>query len=231
MKIRTWLAFLPLCLCAAASLPAHAETIPYDEVSPEQAYTMVTSEENTYILDIRTSGEYFWVGHPGEDECGEGGDLRGKVFHLPYKVWKFDRELKRYVMVLNPVFGLGVAKRFDPGDHVILMSRDGMRSLEAVQRLVDSNNSGPFAWSVIGGLLLSHMAEGFEGGLDECGYRTLDEGWKNLGLPYNNSPEGLWRQRHPGGPVILDPPLQQVEEPLSHEPTGSFDPRGLSTLR
>jgi rhodanese-related sulfurtransferase len=225
MKHHACWAILSLCLCALASMPAHAETIPYDEISPADAYAMVTTMDNAFILDIRTAGEYFWVGHPGENDCGEGGDLRGKVFHLPYKVWRFDREAGRYILAVNPVFSRGIAKLFNPGDHVILMSRSGERSLEAVQRLADSENSGPFVWAEIRELFLYNMTEGFEGGEDECGYRTLDEGWKNGGLPYNNSPMGLWQHPRAGGTVVVQQPLETVDGPLDHDPADILEPR------
>lgn len=225
------LAIVLLCLCGIAAAPAHAEVIPYDEILPEDAYNMVTTMDNAYILDVRTPGEYYWVGHPGANSCEEGRDLVGKVFHLPYKTWRFDRESRSYVTAVNCRFSRGVAKLFAPGDHIILMSRSGELSLEAVQRLADSDNLGPFVWGEVRNYFLYNMTEGFEGGKDDCGYRALDEGWKNKGFSYNNSSDGIWRRRIAGGVITVQQPLEQVEEPLTQEPADILLLRALSSPR
>jgi hypothetical protein len=42
-----------------------------------------------------------------------------------------------------------------------------------------------------------NLDEGFEGGRDpDTGHRTLDAGWKNLGLPYKDKSNGIWHGVH-----------------------------------
>ena len=37
----------------------------YTDISPVDAYDMVESEDNVYIIDVRSEAEWIYVGHPG----------------------------------------------------------------------------------------------------------------------------------------------------------------------
>jgi rhodanese-related sulfurtransferase len=215
MKIFSNLALVTLCiLVGLAAGTTSAETVPLYDVYPEDAYDMVTTMDDTYILDVRTADEYYWVGHPGANACDAGDGLSDRVRHIPYKIWRFDPRVRDYVQVVNPVFNRAVAKMFDEGDTVILMSRDGSRSHDAAVQLAESENSEPGVWYEIQSYSLYNMLEGFEGGEDECGYRTLYEGWKNKGFPYNNSAEGVWMPpRRMGVQILSEKPTDPVINP------------------
>ncbi len=59
-----------ICFCLAAALlfvfGSVAAVSAYQAISPKDAMERVENDESnkTYILDIRTAAEYFWMGHP-----------------------------------------------------------------------------------------------------------------------------------------------------------------------
>lgn len=161
------------------ALPAMA----YEDVSTTDAYYMATTEENTYILDVRTVAEWDWVGHPGENKLGEGAELAGKVINISYKIeFKGD-------FIINPSFLVDVQNMFPDAEEVTLitMCRSGSRSVAAA-----------LALEAAGYTNMKNMVKGFEGSKDVFGYRTLN-GWKVDGLPYNYSGEGYHDGHHGNG--------------------------------
>jgi rhodanese-related sulfurtransferase len=175
----------------------------YDDVLPEVAYDMLNPDEasyvpNAYILDVRTPAEWNWVGHPGEEICKgnpnivNGAFLEGKVINIPFELWVFDPETKQYIMELNKFFDEEVVRQFSPYDTVIIMCRSGSRSVSASEELEDPTHPACKRLEELGFYSIYNMQGGFEGGKDNCGYRTLDAGWKNKVLPYNYSTEGIW---------------------------------------
>jgi rhodanese-related sulfurtransferase len=167
---------------------------------PEEAYALV-SDPGTYILDVRTPAEWAWVGHPGKVTC-KNGDVIGafleepirKVIHIPWLVWEYVPQNDRYEEVPNRFFDEEVLRQFSPDDIIIIMCRSGGRSVSASEELGDLTHPAFKRLERLGfnNDNVYNMVEGFEGGKDDCGYRTLDAGWKNKGLPYNFSKEGIW---------------------------------------
>ena len=169
----------------------------FDNIGPQDAYDMLTGED-TYLLDVRTPSEWHWVGHPGQDKCGNGDFLDGKVINIPFKLWAYDPNSKEYTEELNKFFDEEVARQFDPEDTIILMCRSGSRSSSASGELEDPTHPACKRLEELGFYNIYNMVEGFEGGKDECGYRTLDAGWKNKRLPYNYSNNGIWIPQQKG---------------------------------
>ncbi len=154
------------------SSTAHA----YDNIYPSDAYVAATSDPYTYILDVRTNSEWIWVGHPGTDKQGNGAGLTGKVVNISWMI-SDDREWFK-----NPDFLDDVADMFKDNKDITLitMCRSGSRSAAAA------------AYLEANGFKVKNMIEGFEGGKDMYGYRTIN-GWKNgyaaegYPLPYKTS--------------------------------------------
>ena len=172
------IAFIVLIVLSVA-LPAAA----YEDVTPTEAYYMATTEENTYILDVRTIAEWDWVGHPGVNKLDEGIELEGKVINISYKIeYKGD-------FIINPSFLVDVQNMFPDPDEVTLITlcRSGGRSVAAA-----------LALEAVGYSNMVNMLTGFEGSKDASGYRTLN-GWKVDGLPYNYSGEGYHDGQHGQG--------------------------------
>ncbi|NIQ96406.1 MAG: hypothetical protein GWO11_05160 [Desulfuromonadales bacterium] len=159
---------LLFCLGVIATLAA--PVFAFDDVTPDDAFTLATSDDNVYILDVRTPEEWSWVGHPGKNKLDEGAELEGKVTNISYKiVYKGDK-------ILNPSFMSDVDDAFGGIANVVLitMCRSGSRSAAAAADLEAA------------GYNVLNMATGFQGGKDDRGYRTVS-GWVNAGLPYSYS--------------------------------------------
>ena len=135
----------------------------YTDIDPIEAYEWATTDPNVYILDVRTPAEWKWVGHPGENKLGEGAELNDKVVNIPYKIENGEG------LIVNPSFLDDVDYLFgsNPNAVIINMCRSGSRSVAASNAL-DQH----------GYMNVYNMLQGFEGGKDERGYRTV-EGWKN----------------------------------------------------
>jgi rhodanese-related sulfurtransferase len=208
-----------LILGAIFTLSSVATALAFDDILPENAYDMLNTEStsnnpdnssnnpdnsssnsNTYILDVRTPDEYCWVGHPGEDNCGNGAFLVGKVVHIPFKLWVFDAKTQQYVKELNKFFDEEVVRRFNPGDTIILMCRSGGRSVDAANELEADSVRAAKRLEELDLYYIYNMIEGFEGGRnkDDCKHRTLEQGWKNKGLPYIDNDAGIWKPRQKG---------------------------------
>lgn len=166
MQLKTLAAAVALS-CSASSAMA------FEDVTPTEAYTMVTTSPDVYILDVRTDGEWKWVGHPGSNNLGEGSVLDGKVVNISYKIdYQGD-------FVLNPSFVSDVEELFGnaPNAVLITMCRSGSRSYAAATELEAA------------GYQVKNMVTGFEGSKDAYGYRTVN-GWANDGLPYTHASTG-----------------------------------------
>lgn len=213
---------LVFLLGGMATVKADITPVPdheYQDITPEQAYEMVEDPTDfgyppgtvAYILDVRTPAEWYWVGHPGvekcyEEKCGEGdpvstrGDfLEGKVIHIPWYLWEYVPQDQKYDRrIPNRFFDEEVVRQFDPDDVIITMCRSGKRSVSASEELEDPTHPAYKRLEELGYYNLYNMEEGFEGGTNECCYRKKAAGWKNKGLPYNYSDEGIWTPKQRG---------------------------------
>lgn len=151
----------------------------YENVTPNDAYNLATSDPDTVILDVRTRYEWGFVGHPAEDKTGFGAALDGKVANVAFMV------VDGSDLSPNKYFIEDVKKLMEsnPNMKFITMCRSGSRSKAAAEALEAA------------GIPVSNMLEGFEGGKDDNGYRTLN-GWKNHGLPYVASCDGNGYDRY-----------------------------------
>jgi rhodanese-related sulfurtransferase len=132
-------------------------------LSPNQACELIEQEPRAILIDIRSTMEYLFVGHP-----------KGAV-HIP---WIDEPE-----WTINPHFVTEVRKLLLGGAvcaedgtgcaPVILICRSGKRSLEAGKTLLEAGFRRVF-----------HVTEGFEGDLDESHHRSTRGGWRFHGLPW-----------------------------------------------
>ena len=131
-------------------------------ISPEKALKLIEDDPRALLVDIRSSMEYLFVGHPV-----------GAV-HLPW--------IDEPDWVINPHFVPEVRKLMlggvvcDSEDGcvpVVLICRSGKRSLEAGNVLLAAGLRNIF-----------HIDEGFEGDLDEHHQRSSVGGWRFHGLPW-----------------------------------------------
>lgn len=168
MKVLVRFSSLALSLLVFASVAAA-----YDNVTPLDAYTLTTTDPNVYLIDVRTEGEWKFVGHPGKNRLSEGAALEGKVVNVSYQIEKKGN------MIINPSFLSDINELFggNPDVLLIVMCRSGQRSVPASAALEAAG------YSVL------NLNAGFQGGTDAKGYRTVN-GWVNAGLPYSYSGAG-----------------------------------------
>ncbi len=131
-------------------------------ISPKQAWQILKDDPRAVLVDIRSSMEYLFVGHP-----------QGAV-HVP---WIDEPDWTE-----NPHFATDIRKLmlgglvFDPDEGcapVILICRSGKRSLEAGKVLLADGLRNVY-----------HVDEGFEGDLDDEHHRSSLGGWRFHGLPW-----------------------------------------------
>jgi len=131
-------------------------------LTPQQAAQMLADDPRTLLVDIRSSMEFLFVGHPV-----------GAV-HI---AWIDEPDWE-----VNPQFATEIRKLALGGAAcdaevgcapVILICRSGKRSLEAGKVLLEG-----------GFTVVYHVAEGFEGELDDHHRRSNVGGWRFRGLPW-----------------------------------------------
>jgi len=131
-------------------------------LTPREAYQLLKENPRAMLVDIRSSMEFLFVGHPS-----------GAV-HIP---WIDEPE-----WVKNPHFVTDIRKLMLGGAvcdslgacaPIVLICRSGKRSLEAGKALLAAGFSRVY-----------HVDEGFEGDLDEHHRRSSVGGWRFHGLPW-----------------------------------------------
>ncbi len=131
-------------------------------IAPKQAFQLMHDDPRTVLIDIRSSMEFLFVGHPV-----------GAV-HIPW--------IDEPDWVVNPHFVTEVRKLMLGGAvcdseegcaPIILICRSGKRSKEAGNALLQDGLKNIY-----------HIDEGFEGELDESHHRSTVGGWRYHKLPW-----------------------------------------------
>ena len=131
-------------------------------LEPAAAWAMLQAQPRAVLIDVRSSMEYLFVGHP-----------QGSV----HVAWIDEPD-----WVVNPHFVTEVRKVMlggvGLGEHqtdapVLLICRSGKRSLEAGKVLINNEFTEVY-----------NIEEGFEGELDEEHHRSTTGGWRFHGLPW-----------------------------------------------
>jgi len=131
-------------------------------VTPAEAYRLVEKDQRVVLIDVRSSMEFLFVGHP-----------RGSV-HVPWidePDWIVNAD---FVTEVRKVMLGGVGMDDHDSDApVVLICRSGKRSLEAGKLLIEN-----------GFMQVYNVSEGFEGELDDSHHRSTLGGWRFHGLPW-----------------------------------------------
>jgi rhodanese-related sulfurtransferase len=132
------------------------------DISPKSASQMLHDDPRAILVDIRSSMEYLFVGHPV-----------GAV-HLPW-IDEPDWEINPHFVpeVRKLMLGGAVCDTEEGCAPIVLICRSGKRSKEAGKVLLAAGLSNIF-----------HIDEGFEGELNEHHQRSSVGGWRFHGLPW-----------------------------------------------
>jgi len=128
-----------------------------NRLNPKQAWDQLQNNPDTVLIDVRSAGEYTFVGHPPT------------AVLVP---WKEAPEWTINPNFLNQVEDIVPTKETP----VILMCRSGHRSMQAAQAL-----------EAAGYTQVANMDEGFEGDLDDNKQRSNINGWRFHQLPWQQS--------------------------------------------
>ncbi|MGV6827467.1 MAG: rhodanese-like domain-containing protein [bacterium] len=137
------------------------ETAP-QPLTPKQAWEMIQQDNRCLLIDIRSTMEFLFVGHPAG------------AIHLPWidePDWDINPEFVAEIRKL--LLGGVLDDEEQHGAPVILICRSGKRSHQAGRALLEAGLSNIF-----------HVDEGFEGERDENHHRSTVGGWRFRGLPW-----------------------------------------------
>ncbi len=130
-------------------------------ISPNEASQMMSDHPNCLLIDVRSSMEFLFVGHP-----------QGAI-HIAW-IDEPDWDINpNFVTEIRKLVLGGVCGEDAQHPNIVLICRSGNRSLEAGQLLLDSGLSNVF-----------NIDEGFEGELDEKHQRSTQGGWRYHNLPW-----------------------------------------------
>lgn len=132
------------------------------QLTPKQAYTLLQANPRAMLVDVRSSMEYLFVGHP-----------KGAI-HIAWidePDWDVNPDFVRQVREL--MLGGVICDSENGCAPVVLICRSGKRSLAAGKLLVENGFRDIY-----------NVLDGFEGELDEDHHRSTLGGWRFEGLPW-----------------------------------------------
>jgi len=132
------------------------------DITPQQAWDLLSENPEAVLVDCRTDAEWRWVGVPDISSLGRD---------VVYIEW-VSNDGKRNTGFVDDLLAAGVT----PGERpVVFLCRSGNRSIGAAEAATAAG-IGP-SYNVL---------DGFEGHLDEQGHRG-GSGWRAIGLPWVQS--------------------------------------------
>jgi len=130
-------------------------------IDPVDAWKLLQSTPGAILIDVRSSAEFLFVGHPVD------------AIHVPWMDepdWEvnpdFARQVSHSIVVTRP-------ESVPETTPVLLICRSGKRSLEAAEVLREAGFQN-----------LYNVSTGFEGDLDHHHRRSTVNGWRFDALPW-----------------------------------------------
>jgi len=128
----------------------------------KEAYQLLQDNPRSVLVDIRSTMEYLFVGHPT-------GSIH--VAWIDEPDWTVNPHF--VTDVRKVMLGGATAHNDIGGAPVVLICRSGKRSIDAGKALLQAGFSEVY-----------YVKEGFEGELDEQRHRGTVGGWRHHGLPW-----------------------------------------------
>ena len=133
------------------------------DVTPTQAWEVLTGEAGAVLVDVRTEAEWQFVGKPDLSELGKEPAL------LSWQVYPDMHVNVEFVEHLRQIAP-------DPDAPVFFICRSGARSRAAA-----------IAATEAGWRRCYNVAGGFEGDRNQSGHRGTTNGWKASGLSWTQN--------------------------------------------
>lgn len=138
-----------------------------DQVTPVEAYQILSVTRSSALVDVRTRAEWAFTGVPDVSETDR-------------PIWPVERvgfpDIAPNAASLDQL--LDCADGALP-ESLFFIDRSGARSMSAAQHVASAASGKP--------VHCTSVAEGFEGDLDAKGHRSVLNGWKVRGLPWRQS--------------------------------------------
>jgi rhodanese-related sulfurtransferase len=135
------------------------------QIGPKEAFKTLQQQKNATLIDVRSTMEYEYVGHPLS------------ALHVPLKEppdWDIEPE---FVDKVRRALHDRLPENTDLKQIPLLMlCRSGARSKLAGEMLIEHGFTS-----------VSNVLEGFEGDKNEDGHRNAINGWRFHGLPWEQS--------------------------------------------
>ena len=131
-----------------------------NSISALDAWELCQKDPRTLLIDVRSSMEYLFVGHP-----------RGAI-HVPW-IDEPDWVVNEHFATEIRKLGLGGLQDGGHDVAIVLICRSGKRSAEAGSALIDAGITNVY-----------NIDEGFEGVLDDTHHRSSLGGWRFHNLPW-----------------------------------------------
>lgn len=132
------------------------------EMSAQQAFDMQQANPRTLLIDIRSSMEFLFVGHPV-------GAVH--IAWIDEPDWDINPHFVAEIRKL--LLGGASCEEGESCAPIILICRSGKRSLQAGHCLMEAGLTNVY-----------HINEGFEGELSDGHQRSSSGGWRFHGLPW-----------------------------------------------
>ncbi len=130
------------------------------DITPQQAWKLLSDNPNAVLVDVRTDAEWRFVGVP---------DLSSLGRDVVYIEWVTANGMP------NPNFADELKRNVPPAGEerpVIFLCRSGQRSIGAAEVATEVGMTPAY-----------NVLDGFEGHLDANGHRG-ETGWRAVGLPW-----------------------------------------------
>ena len=133
------------------------------DLTPDEAFSLLESQPEAILVDVRTRAEWSYVGVP---------DLSGVGRSPVLSEWVTFPDGQRNPQFLDEVSAAATSKAAP----VVFLCRSGVRSVAAAEAATAAGFSAAY-----------NITEGFEGPSDDSGHRGTAAGWKVRGLPWRQS--------------------------------------------
>lgn len=145
----------------------HIDENAVDEVDVASAWEGLKTNSRAQLVDVRTRAEWTYVGIP------DLGSLGKRAVLVEWQTFPDQSVDPRFAERLaNELQALGV----QTDDDLFFICRSGSRSLAAAKVMASA-----------GYRACHNVSEGFEGPLDDERHRGALQGWKAIGLPWQQS--------------------------------------------
>jgi len=130
------------------------------DLSVQDAWKLLESDQNATLIDVRTNAEWAYVGLPDLSQFGK------RVYPIS---WVLFPDMVPNVNFVNELENCQAPKNAP----MIFLCRSGVRSIAAAEAATRAGYENSY-----------NVLEGFEGNTDPSGHRCTTGGWKVAKLPW-----------------------------------------------